>query len=76
VSLIDLPYSSEKSSDIALLDDLASYDANVLGLAHGRQAEAAHYRAVVEKDADAFHNATAPFAKAYLELARGNFRDE
>jgi hypothetical protein len=76
VSLIDLPYSSEKSSDIALLDDIASYDANVLGLAHGRQAEAAHYRAVVEKDADAFHNAMKPVAKAYLELARGNFRDE
>jgi hypothetical protein len=73
VSLIDLPYSSEKSSDIAWLDDIARYDANVLGLAHGRQAEAAHYRAVVEKDADAFHNATAPVAKAYLELARGNF---
>jgi len=73
VSLIELPYSSEKSSDVALLDDIARYDANVLGLAHGRQAEAAPYRAVVEKDADAFHNATAPVAKAYLELARGNF---
>jgi hypothetical protein len=48
----------------------------VLGLAHGRQAEATHYRAVVEKDADAFHNATEPIAKAYLELARENFRDE
>jgi len=76
VSLIDLPYSSKKNSDIAFLDDIASYDANVLGLAHGRQAEAAHYRAVVEKDADAFHNATEPVAKAYLELARENFRDE
>ena len=48
----------------------------MLGLAHGRQAAAAHYRAVVEKDADAFHNATEPVAKAYLELARENFRDE
>jgi hypothetical protein len=76
VSLIDLPYSSKKSSDIAFLDDIASYDANVLGLAHGRQAEATHYRAVVEKDADAFHNATEPVAKAYLELARENFRGE
>ncbi len=76
VSLIDLPYSSKKNSDIAFLDDIASYDANVLGLAHGRQAEATHYRAVVEKDADAFHNATEPVAKAYLELARENFRDE
>lgn len=76
VSLIDLPYSSTKSSDIAFLDDIASYGANVLGLAHGRQAEASYYRAVVEKDADAFHNATEPVAKAYLKLARENFRDE
>jgi len=76
VSLIDLPYSSKKSGDIAFLEDIASYDANVLGLAHGRQAEATHYRAVVEKDADAFHNATEPVAKAYLELARENFRGE
>jgi hypothetical protein len=76
VSLIDLPYSSKKSSDIAFLDALASYDANVLGLAHGRQAEAGPYRAIVEKDAEAFHHATEPVAKAYLELARDNFRDK
>ena len=76
VSLIDVPYSSNKSSDIAFLDALASYDANVLGLAHGRQAEAAPYRAIVEKDVEAFHDATEPVTKAYLELARENFRDK
>ena len=76
VSLIDVPYSSEKRSDIAFLDALASYDANVLGLAHGRQAEAAPYRAIVEKDAEAFHDATEPVAKAYLELARETFHDK
>lgn len=75
VTLIDLPYSSEKSSDIAFLDALAIYDANVLGLAHGRQAQAAPYRAMVEKDAEAFHDATEPVAKAYLEVARESFHD-
>jgi hypothetical protein len=76
VSLIDVPYSSKKNSDLAFLDALASYDANVLGLAHGRQAEAAPYRAIAEKDADAFHNATEPVAKAYLKLAREEFHSE
>jgi uncharacterized protein DUF2252 len=76
VSLIDVPYSSEKRSDVAFLDALASYDANLLGLAHGRQAEATPYRAIVEKDAEAFHDATEPVAKAYLDLARETFRDK
>jgi hypothetical protein len=76
VSLIDVPYSSEKRSDIAFLDALACYDANLLGLAHGRQVEAAPYRAIVEKDAEAFHNATEPVAKAYLGLAREAFGDK
>jgi hypothetical protein len=76
VSLIDVPYSSKKKSDTAFLEDLASYDANVLGLAHGRQAQAASYRTVVEKDPEAFHDAIKPVVKAYLELARRNFRDK
>ena len=76
VSLIDLPYSSKKSSDIAFLDALAIYDANVLGLAHGRQAQAAPYRALIENDAEAFHDATEPIAKAYLELAREHYHDK
>ncbi len=73
VSLIDVPYSSKKSSDIAFLDELAIYDANVLGLAHGRQAQAAPYRAIVENDAEAFHDATAPVVKACLDVARESF---
>ena len=74
VSLVDVPYSSKKSSEIAFLDELAIYDANVLGLAHGRQPGAAPYRAIVEKDAEAFHDAIKPVVKAYLELAREHFR--
>jgi hypothetical protein len=76
LTLIDVPYSSEKSSDIAFLDALAIYDANVLGLAHGRQAQAAPYRAMVEKDVEAFHDATEPVTKAYLEVARESFHDK
>jgi hypothetical protein len=76
VSLIDLPYSSKKSSDIAFLDALAIYDANVLGLAHGRQAQAAPYRAVVEKDTEAFHDATETVARAYLKVALESFHDK
>ncbi len=76
VSLIDLPYSSKKSSDIAFLEALAIYDANVLGLAHGRQAQAAPYRAIVERDTEAFHDATEAVAKAYLEVARESFHDK
>jgi Uncharacterized protein conserved in bacteria (DUF2252) len=75
VSLIDLPYSSNRDHDIAFLEALAIYDANVLGLAHGRQAQASPYRAVVEKDPEAFHDAMEAVARAYLEIARESFRD-
>jgi hypothetical protein len=75
VSLIDVPYSSKKAGDIAFVEALARYDANVLGLAHGRQAEADPYRALVEKDAEALHDAIKPVVRAYLGLARDNFRD-
>jgi hypothetical protein len=70
VSLIDVPYSSEKNSKIDYLDDLVIYDANQLGLAHGRQAQAAAYRAAIEKDNEGFHDATASVENAYLELAK------
>jgi hypothetical protein len=76
VSLIDLPYSSTKSNDIAFMEDLAIYDANVLGLAHGRQAQAAPYRAVVERDTEAFHDAMEAVVRAYLEVARDSFHDK
>ena len=75
VSLIDLPYSSTKSSDIAFLEDLAIYDANVLGLAHGRQAQAVPYHALIKSDIEAFHDATEAVAKAYLATARESFHD-
>lgn len=76
VSLIDVPYSSQKDRNIAFLNDLAAYDANVLGLAHGRQAQGGPYRALVEKDPEAFHDAVKPVVRAYLALAREKFRDK
>ena len=76
VSLIDVPYSSRKSSDVGFVDALAAYDANVLGLAHGRQAAAARYRALIENDVEAFHDAIKPIVKTYLELARKSFHDK
>jgi hypothetical protein len=48
----------------------------LLGLAHGGQPEGTPYRAIVEKDAEAFHDATKSVAKAYLDLAREIFRDK
>jgi len=76
VSLIDVPYSSGKGRNIAFVEALAAYDANVLGLAHGRQPQARRYRAEIEKDPDAFHDAINPVVKAYLALARKNLRDK
>jgi hypothetical protein len=70
VSLIDVPYSSEKHSKVDYLDDLAIYDANQLGIAHGRQTQAAAYRAAIEKDNELFHDATASVEKTYLDLAK------
>jgi hypothetical protein len=70
VSLIDVPYSSKKNKRIEFRDQLARYDANQLGLAHGRQAQASAYLAAIETDADAFRLATKHAAVAYLKLAR------
>jgi hypothetical protein len=69
VSLIDVPYSSDKSSKLDFAIELARYDANQLGLAHGRQAHADAYRASIEKDPAAFHDAMEPIEKSYMESA-------
>jgi hypothetical protein len=70
VSLIDVPYSSKKNKQIEFRDQLARYDANQLGLAHGRQAQASAYQAAIETDAEAFRLGTKHAAVAYLKLAR------
>ena len=50
VSLIDVPYSSKKAKKLDFLDELEIYDANQLGLAHGRQPDAHRYHAAIKAD--------------------------
>jgi hypothetical protein len=47
---------------------LAIYDANVLGLAHGRQAQAAPYHALVEGDIEGFTMQRDPSPRLTLQL--------
>ncbi len=69
VALLDLPYSSEDKKHIDFLDEVEIYDANQLGLAHGRQRGAGDYRASIDTNPEAFHATTEPVAKAYLAIA-------
>ena len=74
VPLIDIPYSSEKKHDVEFVMSLAIYDANVLGLAHGTQAQGAAYYAAIHRAPEAFHHASKEVALAYLESARQAFK--
>jgi hypothetical protein len=76
LALFDVPYSSEKGHQIEFLIELAIYDANQLGIAHGRQAQAAAYRSAIEKNTDAFHEATSQVEKAYIEIAKKAFEEK
>ena len=73
VSLIDVPYSSEKKHEVDFVMHLAAYDANLLGLAHGRQAHSAGYSAAIHQDPEGFHQAIKNAEKAYLDSAREAF---
>ena len=73
VALVDLPYSSDDKKQIDFLDELEIYDANQLGLAHGRQRWAGDYRASIDASPEAFHGSTEPVAKAYLAIASEAF---
>jgi hypothetical protein len=70
VSLVDVPYSSKKNKETKFRHQLAKYDANQLGLAHGRQAQAEAYRAAIKADPEAFHTVTKVVEEAYLERAQ------
>src|SRR5262249_45564891 len=76
VALLDLPYSSEDKKQIAFLDELEIYDANQLGLAHGRQRGASDYHASINTNPEAFHDTTEPVAKAYLAIASKAFASQ
>ena len=73
VSLIDVPYSSMEAKKLDFLDELEIYDANQLGLAHSRQPDAHRYHAQIKADPEAFHQATEPVEKAYLDTAKKAF---
>lgn len=73
VSLINVPYTSRKKSDVEFVMSLARFDANLLGLAHGRQAQAAAYREAIHRDPGSFHHATKEVVRAYLKSARKAF---
>ena len=73
VSLIDVPYSSKEAKKLDFLDELEIYDANQLGLAHGRQSDAHRYHAAIKADPEAFHQASEPIEKAYLDIAKKAF---
>ena len=70
VSLIDVPYSSQKQREIEFVLALAAYDANLLGQAHGRQVDSAAYTAAIRENLPKFHKATKETARAYLESAK------
>jgi hypothetical protein len=75
VSLINVPYSSEKKHDVDFVMGLAAYDANVLGLAHGRQAQGDAYHKAIHHDTEHFHHATKHAVQAYLEAAEKAFKN-
>jgi hypothetical protein len=58
---------------LVFLDELEIYDANQLGLAHGRQPDARRYHGAIKADSEAFHQATRPVEKAYLDIAKKAF---
>jgi Uncharacterized protein conserved in bacteria (DUF2252) len=70
VSLINVPYSSQKKEEIDFVIALAIYDANVIGLAHGRQADSADYAAAIHKNVAKFHKATKKVMRDYLDSAK------
>lgn len=68
--LVDVPYSSEKREKMEFAADLAVFDANLLGLAHGRQRESARYLEEVQSDREAFHEAVETIIQDYLKIAK------
>ncbi len=74
VSLINIPYTNRKKSDQEFILNLALYDANILGLAHGIQSGAKRYLQAISKDPEEFHRATKQVGNAYLKLAEEALR--
>jgi hypothetical protein len=67
IPLVDIPYSSTKQKNVQLVKDLAVFNANQLGLAHGRQSSALLYRQFIEQNRDAFHFALKSLTKDFIK---------
>ena len=76
VSLINVPYSSEKKHDVDFVIGLATFDANLMGLAHRGQPQSSGYLAAIHKDTAKFHRASKDVEKAYLDSAKEAFKEK
>lgn len=70
ISLID-----ELKDEFKTANALAIYDANLLGLAHGRQKQAAAYLAVINRNPEAFHKTVEETVDDYLSVAKRAYKE-
>lgn len=70
ISLLDVPYTSEKKSDENFVNDIAVYDCYILGLLHGRQPNGSKLAAAISKDPEVFHRATELEVDNYLKVIK------
>jgi hypothetical protein len=73
VSIVDVPYSSEKRKKMKFAADLAEYDANLLGLAHGRQRGCDLLLKAIQSDRGIFHEAVEEIVQDYLAIVKKAF---
>lgn len=69
VSLIDDLKDDSRTANL-----LAIFDANLLGLAHSKQAESTAYLAEIEKDKEAFHEAIEHAVEDYLDVVKRAYK--
>lgn len=67
VPLIDIPYKQKSANDQIFVENLALYDANLLGLVHGAQSR--DYAATVSGAQDAFREAVKQLSRDYIDYA-------
>ncbi len=63
----------ELKDEFKTANSLAIYDANLLGLAHGRQKQSAAYLAEINRDPKAFHKAIEAAVDDYLTVAKNAY---
>lgn len=76
VSVVDIPYSSEKRKKMEFAADLAEYDANLLGLAHGRQKACERYLEEIKSDREVFHDAVEKVVQEYIQIVRRAYESQ